>query len=647
MKKTISFYFIFFIAVFSLSSQTIIPGSETMNIARNKAEIWQRAWETRDVLYDIGNNYDLKYYRFFWEINPSVHYISGNVTSYFTITDNNTQTIQFELADNMQVDSVKYHNSHVSYTHITKTISIDLGTQLASGVLDSVTIWYQGAPDSGSGFGSFITDEHNGIPILWTLSQPYGSSDWWPCKNILNDKIDSVDIFVRTPSAYRAASNGLLIQEIPDGSNTIYHWRHRYPIETYLVAIAVTNYSYYSDYADLSTGQLEILNYVYPEDLTSAQLNTPRVIPCLELFDSLAGPYPFSLEKYGHAQFGWGGAMEHQTMSFMGGFSHELIAHELAHMWFGNAITCGTWADIWLNEGFATYFTGLTYENLFNGVYWMPWKQNVVSNITSETWGSVWCDDTTNVSRIFNGRLSYNKGAYLLHMLRWVMGDDNFFEAVMNYITDPTLRYSYAVSEDFINHAEAVYGHDLDWFFDQWLYGQGYPSYTIHAMKYPNNEIHITVSQTQSHPSVSYFTMPIPIRFSMAAIEDTIVVLDHHYDNQEFIVNLDFNPSQISFDPELWLVSKYNTVSMGIEGFSPDASISVVPNPASDYIRIESPEHAFNLIKIFDMNGKLVLETGQFNSETISLDVSHLNPGSYMLLTEGESFCYSTAIIIQ
>lgn len=647
MKKTISMYFIFFITVFSLSSQTIIPGSETMNIARNKAEIWQRAWGTRDILYDIGNNYDLKYYRFFWEVDPAVHYISGNVTSYFSITVNNTQTIQFELADNMQVDSVKYHNSHVNFTHASKTISIDLGTQIASGILDSVTIWYQGAPGAGSGFGSFITDDHNGTPILWTLSEPYGSSDWWPCKNILNDKADSVDIYVRTPSAYRAASNGLLIQEIPDGGNTIYHWRHRYPIESYLVAIAVTNYSYYSDYADLSTGQLEILNYVFPENLTSAQGNTPQVIPCLELYDSIAGPYPFPLEKYGHAQFGWGGGMEHQTMSFMGGFSHELIAHELAHMWFGDAITCGTWADIWLNEGFATYFTGLTYENLFNGVYWMQWKQNVVSNITSETWGSVWCDDTTSVSRIFSGRLSYNKGAYLLHMLRWVIGDDNFFETIMNYISDPTLRYGYALSEDFINHAEAVYGQDLDWYFDQWLYGQGYPSYTIHAMKYPNNEIHITVSQTQSHPSVSYFTMPIPIRFSMAAIEDTIIVLDHQYDNQEFIVQLDFNPSQISFDPELWLLSKYNTVSMGIEGFSPDASISVVPNPASEFIRIESPGQAVNLIKIFDMNGKLVLETEQFNSETISLDVSHLNPGSYMLLTEGESFSYSTAIIIQ
>jgi aminopeptidase N len=647
MKKqfTISFIFLFF-AMF-IQAQTIVPGAETMNIAQNKADLWKRAWNQRDLLYDIGNNYDLKYYRFFWDIDPAAHYISGNVTSYFEITVNNTQTIQFELTNSLTVDSIKYHNSHVTFTHISKAITIDLGTQLIANTLDSVTIWYHGIPGSGTGFGSFVTDDHNGTPIMWTLSEPYGSSDWWPCKNILSDKMDSIDVFVRTPSAYRAASNGLLVEEIVEGGNTIFHWRHRYPIESYLVAIAVTNYAYYSDFANLSTGQLEILNYVFPENLASAQSNTPQVIPCLELFDSLAGPYPFPLEKYGHAQFGWGGGMEHQTMSFMGGFGHELIAHELAHMWFGDAITCGSWQDIWINEGFATYFTGLTYENLFNGVYWMQWKQNVISNITSETWGSVWCDDTTSVSRIFSGRLSYNKGAYLLHMLRWVIGDVNFFETIMNYISDPNLRYNYARTSDFVAHAEAVYGQDLEWFFDQWFYGQGYPSYTIHAMKYPNNEIHITVSQAQSHPSVSYFTMPVPVRFSLAAIEDTIVVLDNQYNNQEFIVNLDFNPSQISFDPELWIISKSNTVSMGIEGFMPDGNISILPNPSSDYFTIESSGQPILSLKIYDLTGKLVLQTEPLNSESAKIDVRHLNPGMYMLLTEGLSFSYSTSIIIR
>lgn len=628
-----------------LFAQQIVPGSETMSIAYNKAKLYSKGFN-REKSYDIGNNYDLKYFSFFWEVDPAVLYIKGEVTSHFVITQNNTQLIQFELSDALTVDSVKYHGVNVPFTHLSKTVEIDLGIQLSASVLDSITIWYQGAPTGSGGFSSYTIDSHDGIPIMWTLSEPYGSSDWWPCKNVLSDKIDSIDIYVKTPSQYRAASNGLLVDEQTAGSDKIYHWKHRYPIDSYLVAIAVTNYSVYSDYATLSTGTLEILNYVFPEDLSSAMSQTPQVIPSLELYDSLFGAYPFPLEKYGHAQFGWGGGMEHQTMSFMGGFSHELIAHELAHMWFGDAITCGSWEDIWLNEGFATYLTGLTYENLFSGTYWMPWKQQVTDNITSETYGSVWCDDTTNIWRIFSGRLSYNKGAYVLHMLRWVMEDEPFFEMMLNYISDPLLRYNYAHTSDFIAHAEAVHGQDLNWFFDQWVYGQGYPRYTIHAAKYPANEIHITVSQTQSHSSVSYFTMPLPIRFSNGPT-DTIVVVDHQYNNQEFIINLDFNPTQITFDPELWILSKNNSVTMNIEDNMEANPFEILPNPASDNLTINTDKEPFSKVTAFDISGKQVFSVTFGETTEKTVNVSQLPAGTYLFYIEGPEIFHSTKIVIQ
>lgn len=626
-------------------SQVLVPGAETMNIAHNKAEIWSKAMN-REIMYDIGNNYDLKYYRFFWNINPSQNYISGNVTSHFIIKEPATQYIKFELGNSLTVDSIMYHNTPVPFTHSSKTITINLNTQLALNTFDSVTIWYRGVPDNSSGFGSFTTSTHNGTPCMWTLSEPYGSSDWWPCKNVLSDKIDSVDIYVRTPSQYRAASNGLLVEEIIDASHKIYHWKHRYPIETYLVAIAVTNYAYYSDYANLSTGILEILNYVYPEDLNDAMTSTPQVIPCLELYDSLAGPYPFPLEKYGHAQFGWGGGMEHQTMSFMGGFNHELIAHELAHMWFGDAITCGSWQDIWLNEGFATYFTGLTYENLFNGIYWMTWKTQVSNNITSEPGGSVWCDDTSNVWRIFSGRLSYNKGAYFLHMLRWVMGDQGFFQAIENYILDPALRYNYARTSDFKAHAEAVYGQSLTWFFDQWFTGQGYPSYSIHGMKFPNNEIHIKISQTQSHPSVSFFKMPVPVRFSRNVM-DTLIVFDHQYNDQEFIIHLDFDPVQISVDPDLWILSNYNSATLSIQDYQNKPEITLSPNPVQDIVTVQAAKHKFNTIIITDMSGKTVYSDSFSETDNKSLQLQFLPQGMYMLVITGNEFSYTSKIILR
>lgn len=623
-------FFLSVMLVTVLSAQDICPGCYIDQIASRKALMWSSFPEHGQLRYTIGNNYDLKYYRFFWDVDPAVKYIRGSVTSHFVITQPNTQIIQFELSDALIVDSIMYHGLPVSFTHTNKTISIELPVVLNQGQIDSVTIWYQGEPVSTGGFSSFTTSLHNGVPVLWTLSQPYGSSDWWPCKNVLNDKIDSLDIYIRTPAEYKAASIGMLVDSIYDGTFKIYHWRHRYPIETYLVAMAVTNYDIISIDVPLSTGVLPVVNYVYPEHLPGVATEVLRVVPCLEFYDTLIGSYPFMNEKYGHAQFGWGGGMEHQTMSFMGGFSHELIAHELVHMWFGDAITCGSWQDIWLNEGFATYFTGLTYEHMFGGQYWMSWKQSTVNNIVSEPWGSVWCDDTTNIWRIFDGRLSYRKGAYLLHMLRWVMGDSMFFQTIKNYYNDPLLRFGYARSSDFIAHAEAVYGQSLQWFFDQWLYGQGYPRYFVYATIRPDSTVHIRLAQQQSHPSVSFFRMPVPVRFFNSQ-HDTIVVFNHLYNNQEFEISLPFKPSQVRFDPELWLISGYNTIYVNVETFDSVEQIKAYPNPVAETLYIELMKPSEVLVMITDMQGKIMYNERIFIPHRAELDISKLKTGAYIL----------------
>ncbi len=580
----------------------------------------------------IGQEYDLKYHRFNWTVDPAKDSIRGSVTSYFVVLQNNLTQIDFSLEVGMWVDSVRYHGATALSVHVNDEVNITGFPALAAGTLDSITIYYHGSPMGMSGFGSFINSTHGGsnTPILWTLSEPYGAYEWWPCKNDLSDKIDSIDVFVTHPNGYHAASNGLLVSETVNGPNTTAHWKHRYPIAAYLVAIAVTNYSIYTNNFSLSQGTLPVLNYVFPEDLANAQLSTPVLEPVMQFYDSLIAPYPFMSEKYGHAQFGWGGGMEHQTMSFMGGFGYELMAHELLHMWFGDAVTCGTWHDIWLNEGFATYFTSLNYERFFPNQYWMPWKEGAVNYITSEPDGSVYVYDTTDVGRVFSSRLSYYKGAYLLHMLRWVVGDSAFFNGVRNYYNNPTYFYGYAKSPDLIAEMENTSGMDLSEFFADWLYGEGYPTYNISVEYLAQDSMKVVIGQTTSHPSVSFFEMPVPLTFWSGG-QDTTLIFDHQSDGQEFIVSGMAWPDSVIFDPELWICAHSSPISVGISE-STDASIQIYPNPAQNDLIVHGLTDGDFSYSIFDSRGTKA-SSGYFKGGNV-ISVQSLKPGAYTLVIE-------------
>src|SRR5690554_5113348 len=254
----------------------------------------------------------------------------------------------------------------------------------------------------------------------------------------------------------------------------------------------------------------------------------------MNIFADLFEPYPYAEEKYGHAQMGWGGGMEHTTVSFMGNFGRSLIAHELGHQWFGNKVTCGSWQDVWLNEGFATYMEGLVVETIDGNANFKSWKQEQVYNITYYPGGSVHipAQDTTSVDRIFHGRLSYDKGSMVLHMLRKKLGDTDFFQGATNYLNDPALAFGYAKTEDLIRNMEITSGKDLTEFFDDWIYGEGYPSYTIKWNQQNNEEINIKISQTQSHHSVSFFEAPVPLRLHGTQGETLDLVLENTVNNQ-------------------------------------------------------------------------------------------------------------------
>lgn len=570
-------------------------------------------------------NYDVKYHKLEWDVDPTEASISGSVTTHFVAEENMT-TITFDMANNLIVSEVTQRGTSLSFTtNADDELVITLPTTLNAGVLDSLKVTYSGNPVS-TGFDSFEVSTHNGTPILWTLSEPYGAKGWWPCKQDLIDKIDSIDVFLTHPSAYKGVSNGMRISETVDGSNTTTHWKHTYKIPAYLIAIAVTDYEEYSHH--VSNGNFDIVNYVYPESLTSAQSQTPITVDIMNLFVSLFEQYPFADEKYGHAQFGWGGGMEHTTVSFMGNFSRGLIAHELAHQWFGNKITCGSWEDIWLNEGFATYLNALVIENLDTETDFINWKQGKVNSITSSTSGSVFCTDTTSVGRIFSGRLSYNKGAMLLHMLRYKLGDTDFFTALKNYLQDPKLSYGYAKTPDLVQHLESTSGLDLTEFFNDWYTGEGYPSYQI-TSDISVNSVAITVHQTQSHSSVSFFEMPLTFKIEGTSGEEETIRVEHTTDGQVFNHIASFPIANVVFDPKVDIISRDNTSTLSINNEVLDANIKIYPNPVVDELFITTPNTIIvTKIDIYNTLGQLVF-TKLHPTERTSL--KKLTKGIYLL----------------
>ena len=549
-------------------------------------------------------NYDLKYHRLEWRIDPEVFYISGTVTSYFEPLVTGFNEIYFDLSNALTVDSVLYHGTNMAYTQPGGDIlQITLPGILPQNVLDSITVFYEGVPVSG-GLGSFAQSSHNNDSIIWTLSEPYGALEWWPCKQDLNDKIDSIDVIVTTPMKNRVASQGLLMSETTAGPNKIYHWKHRYPIAAYLISVAITNYAAYTDVAPLTGGNLNILNYIYPEDSSSLVTQSPDVIPIMQMYDTLLGSYPFMNEKYGHAQFGWGGGMEHQTMASMANFSFSLLAHELAHQWFGDKVTCGSWSEIWLNEGFATYLTGISHKYLAPS-WWYIWRRTTIDNVIQQPDGSVFCTDTTDVNRIFDGRLSYNKGAYLLRMLEWEAGEQNFFQGLRNYLNDVNYAYGYATTANLKSHIEAVSGLNLTEFFNDWYYGEGYPSYQV-AWSQTGSNVTFTINQTQSDPSVSFFEMPVPVYVKGQGM-DTTYVFDHQFSGQVFNVTTPFTIDSVFFDPQLWILSGTPTILNVEESPALTGDLSIYPNPSVDVFNIRADiTKKVKSINLFNTIGEIV-----------------------------------------
>ncbi|MEP6747340.1 MAG: M1 family aminopeptidase [Bacteroidota bacterium] len=581
-----------------------------------------------------SNNFDVTFYRCEWAIDPNIRFITGKVTSYFTVTSASDKIV-FDLSDTLSVDSIIYHGNQLGFTKIGNDgLQLEFTVTLDAGKKDSVSIYYKGVPRANTGSKPFVQTTHDGVPVIWTLSEPYGAKEWWPCKNGLNDKADSLDIIIVSPSAYKGVANGVLKSEsIQGGAKTVY-FKHRYPIATYLLGIAVTNYITDIDSIQLGDKMMPVLLNAYPENENTFNYVTYVAKQCLPVFSKLFGEYPFIKEHYSQTQCGFGGGMEHQTNTFTGDSWNQTTAHELGHHWFGDNVTCGSWQDIWLNEGFANYTQFIFVQN-FDTTLIMAHLHYYLDLITSLPGGSVFVTDTTSAARIFDNRLTYAKGGYVVHMLRGILGDSIFFRGLRQYLNDPIVKNKFATTIDLERNLEQVSGKNLKTFFQKWIYGEGYPNYNCTWTQNSNHWIKVQMNQTTSDPSVSFYDMPVQLQFKNSS-RDTIITVNNQRTGETFWVNPGFTADTMIIDPNYWILAKYRIVKkIPAQSVLPN-DIKIYPNPATDHVFVSllNPISTKLSIRLFNTIGQLVYSmqkelNGQ--DELIFIPTSQFARGVYIL----------------
>ena len=497
--------------------------------------------------------YDIYFYRIDMSVIDAFETIYGRVGIFGRPTIPSLDTVMVNLNNVLDVDSVYNETGNLMFTHQNNYLTVHLDRAVLQGDSFGFTVVYHGTPPS-SGLMGFNFGTHLGKPLITTLSEPYGAHDWWPCNDITVDKADSVDVIIITDTSLVVSSNGLQVSDeyLGNGMHRVY-WQERYPIATYLVSIALHPYIVWGDwYRPSPSDSMPLKYFVYPER-DAASRPAYAVIP--EMISILAnryGEYPFIDEKYGCSHFDWGGAMEHQTNTSTDasdwGMGSDVIVHELSHQWWGDMVTCADWHHIWINEGFATYSEAVYYEGLYGSTYY----HNYVNNFEFTGGGSIYIQDTTNVWTIF-GSIVYDKGGWVLHMLRHIVGDELFFQSLINYRNQ--YQWSTATTEQFRDVVEATTGMDLDWFFQEWIYGTYRPDYRYSYLSQADPaggwNTYLYLRQNQStNPQV--FTMPVDVKITTASGSTTPVVFNNKR-GQNFALHSDQQPTSITIDPLRWI----------------------------------------------------------------------------------------------
>ena len=609
----------------------------------------------------IQHDFDILYY----DINVNWYNVLKNSNKTYSgkvrivaRVDTLISTNQIYLNSYLTIDSVIKNNSPLNFNNSNGVLTISLDRTYNQNEVIDLEIYFRRTRTDNLGFYFYAKSQQTLENIAYTMTEPSDARYWFPCYDDPSNKADSIRLRIIVPAGYTATGNGILESIQTIGDSTIFVWFERHPITTYLIATCASKYSkfvqtYTSKYPPYET--FEIQNYQWSADSVRSVYVMRNIGLMMECFETYYGKYPF--DKYGHGvvyPFSFGG-MEHQSIStihrsWLVNDSQSGLAHELAHQWWGDLVTCETWKDIWLNEGFATFSEDL-YKEYTQGksAYFssMNSRANYYYNYNPGY-------PIYNPPQLFNAAISYYKGALVLNMLRYVLGDSLFFQSLINYRNQ--FLYSTATTNDFKNVINQTTGEDFSYFFDQWIYQPNHPVYVYNwKVNSSNQNYNLTflIKQTQNHYSV--YKMPIELKIQFAN-SDTTVKIWNTQREQSFTFAFKDSVVNLIFDPQNYII-KQATRDISLAVFDQNLNLKYelfqnYPNPFNNQttIQFSIPQKEFVIIKLFSITGNEIktLASKEFSpgAHSISLDAQDLSSGVYFYTLSTKSYKATKKLVL-
>lgn len=496
---------------------------------------------------------DLLHYHLKLDLFPNEKILIAEAILSADITANNSNKLILNFYDNLTIDQLSVDEVETKFIRDKNRLIVDI-PENASDIIN-IKIKYRGTPKR-AGLSGFVFGKINEQDLIYTINEPIYAPTWFPCDDDPEDKV-LLDIEITNENDFVSVSNGAFIDTVSNGNRKTYHWKTFYPISTYLIAVYSSKYLVIEDeYVSSSNDTLDLKYFTLPENFENAKIDFSVHKEMLNAFEEMFGEYPFKKEKYSVAEFLWNfGAMENQTVTGIGTnfvtgkkFFSDILAHELAHHWWGNAVGPKTWKDIWLNESFATYSEALYLENLYGKDALIAEMQRKFSDYFP---GTIYAPKD-----IFSSTV-YEKGAWILHMLRWEIGDSSFFSILKSYFEK--FKYKNASTEDFKSLCEELIGQNLDKFFDQWIYIGKENINCEYSYLIENDKLYFNLEQKTQDYKYFKFTLPLMIKYFSGKEELIKIPIDSSAIELEMGLKEKFK--ELIVDPDNWLLARFAEIN--------------------------------------------------------------------------------------